>query len=81
MTVSTPNKIAARRYNVCERTVRRWVKAGVNIEDPKSVADHVLNSDGHRLATLCAVTEAVMEHNDQAENAFVTGWKSAFSDL
>jgi hypothetical protein len=29
------------RYGVCSRTVRRWIKKGVNVRSPRSVASYL----------------------------------------
>ena len=32
----------ARFYGVCEKTITRWIKAGVDVRDLEAVGDHIL---------------------------------------
>jgi len=49
----------AAKYAVHPRTVLRWKKRGVQVDDALAVADHIIEHPGQGLHTLRAVTAAV----------------------
>jgi hypothetical protein len=53
---------AARRWQVCSRTIRRWERAGVAMNDPVQVGEHLLKIKNPAPAALAAVkTELLAE--------------------
>ena len=46
---------AARRFGVCARTARRWHAAGVDLDNPASVAAHLLSLKRPSFSALKAI--------------------------
>ena len=54
-------------YGVCERTVRRWHNAGVNISDPCEAALHLASQKSPAPAAIDAATEILTRELSKLE--------------
>jgi hypothetical protein len=71
LSMSAPSMTAlAKAFCVNRKTIFRWKKAGVNVEDPASVSDYVTKHNGHSLETLVAIAEALLEQSANTSNPF-----------
>lgn len=49
----------ARAYGVADRTIYRWQRAGVDVNDPVAVADHLLRQKNPSLSAVKRAVEFV----------------------
>jgi hypothetical protein len=48
---------AAKRYKCCQRTIQRWLDAGVNVDSLEAVANHLLGLKAPKTETMKTITD------------------------